>query len=114
MEIVINSCPGEFSLSEEAVKQYAHNSGLVLYIRREPCENLYYTKKKELRKDEEDGLWIPKKHIPRSEKTLVDIVKTMGKKANTIYSSLHVASVDNSRKWLIVENDGKETIQYLD
>jgi len=112
MKIVINDCNGEFSLSEEAVSQYAARRNLILYMKRIPTECIYFTKPKDLRKDAYDGIWEPKRHIPRFDMVLVDIVEKMGKKANTIYSKLIVKEVDTDSKWSIVEDDGKECIVY--
>ena len=112
MKIVINDCRGEFSLSEEAVKEYAIRRNLILYMKRIPTECIYFTKAKELRRDAYDGIWEPKRHIPRFDTVLVDIVEKMGRKANTIYSRLVVKEVDEDSNWSIVENDGKEQLIY--
>lgn len=112
MKIVINDCHGEFSLSEEAVQEYSLKRHLRLFMKRIPTECIYFTKPKELRRDAYDGIWEPKRHIPRFDSVLVDIVERMGKRANTIYSRLVVKEVDNDRKWFIMEDDGKEHIVY--
>ncbi len=65
-----------------------------------------------MRRDAYDSLWEPKKHIPRNDKVLVDIVERLGKRANTIYSKLAVKEVDDAKNWAIVEDDGKEQIVY--
>jgi hypothetical protein len=114
MEIVINSCPGEFSLSETAVKEYAQKKNLRLYVKRDLVESFYFTKSKEERKNDNDDVWHPKTNISRSDSILLEIVKTLGKNANTIFSNLIVKEVDESRNWAIAENDGKEEIVYHD
>ena len=111
-QVVLNACNGEFSLSEIAIKEYIKRKNINLYVRRDPAENIYFTKEKSVRKYKDDGIWEAKTEIPRTDEVLIDIVSRMGKYANTIYSKLVIEEVDNTQKWDIVEQDGKEEIIY--
>jgi len=109
MRIVINDCRGEFDLSENAVQYYARHKGLVLYMQRGITSNTYYTKPAKDRKHAHDGIWSPK-NIKRSDPILVRMVEEM--KVDSIYSRLVIKEVDITREWCIIEDDGKEEIQY--
>ena len=113
MKVVINNCPGEFSLSDEAVQRYVRAKGITLYAHTERCETVFSTKHKSKRTHKEDGIWLPKTDIPRNDDILIDIIQTMGKKAETIFSSLVIKDVENNKNWIIIEHDGKEEIVYL-
>ena len=111
MKIVINDGYGGFDLSEQAVEQYAQRKGLTLFLWREGVEKVYYTKPKKERIDNKDGLW-PLSRIPRNDSILIDIVRKLGKQADTVYSHLAIIDVDTNKNWCIVEDDGKEHVHY--
>ncbi len=105
-EIVLNTCFGGFSLSDEAAA--VAGIGLVWL-----CD-----------KDVPEGeRVVTTAHISdyyaqpanRFDKTLIEVVKKMGASASAGPSAyLEVVSVDCGRKFIIHSHDGREQIKYLE
>jgi len=83
MKIVINTDYGGFGLSNEAIHEYCLRKGL--------NEVSYYD-------------------IPRNDIDLVEIVESLGSRANTRVSSLKIVEIPNDVDWQIEEYDGMEWV----
>jgi len=86
-KIVINTCYGGFSLSDEAFTLYKE---LKRNVHRRPKG------------------WDH--DIPRDDKELVQVVETLGDKANSGFSNLKIVKVPDGIKWLISEYYGLEHV----
>lgn len=104
-KIVYNACYGGFGLSEEAVSLYLDLKGMV------------YTKVKrywgytfEVEGDPE----FYQEGIKRSDPILVQVVETLGEKANGDCAKLRLEEVADGTHYRISEYDGMETVETLD
>lgn len=84
--VVINDCYGGFSLSDEACAEYKKLAGIV----------------------NADG-WYDR-NVDRDDPYLVQIVKSMGSKANGTYASLKIVEIPGDVSWHIAEYDGNEWV----
>ena len=84
-KIVINSCYGGFSLSDEAL--------------------LKYTKIKEI---DDSEFWGGE--IPRDDPVLIQIVKDLGERAGGTYAELVIIEIPDGVEWVIEEYDGAEWV----
>ena len=86
MKVVINKCHGGFSLSKEAVQYILdkHNKVVDQYAGYNP--------------------------VDRSDPALVDVVETLGEKADGGFAELKIVEVPDDVKWHIEEYDGKEWV----
>ncbi len=82
MKIVINTCFGGFSISEEARALYKNITSI------------------------EVGRW----EIQRNDPVLVKIVEDLGAEANGDYAKLKVVEIPDDVDWAIDEYDGKEWV----
>jgi hypothetical protein len=89
VKIVINSCHGGFSMSEEAQKLFCQYSMIE-------------------RKDwEEDWSYYD---IERNNQYLVRVVEELGDGVNSRYSELKVVEIPDGVEWEIAEYDGLEWV----
>lgn len=112
-EVVINSCAGIFDLSQEALIKYVRRKNIRLHVTRNQRYLVYHLKDKSDRKDEDDSLFELDKDIARDDPDLVYLVKDMGDKVNTNYSSLKIVQIPDGMNFEIECDDGKETIKLL-
>lgn len=106
-EVVINSCFGGFSLSEEGVREYLKRKGKTLYVKSDKYHfNHYYTSP-----DMTDESYFYDRDIKRDDPDLVAVVKELGKKANGDCASLYIVKVPANVQWTIEEYDGSETVE---
>lgn len=135
MNIVISDKHGGFGLSHEAMMRYAEIKGIKLYPESDEKYKsfkivTYWTLPKEKRPVEVDQTkWhymsleerqasnkaikestIYDKDIPRNDPALVQVVKEMGKNANTRFSNLKVVKIPDGVEWEIKEYDGLEWV----
>lgn len=106
-KIVINTCYGGFDPSNEAIELYAKLKGL--NINRVFYNNTltasYYV----------DGI-LDYEHefhlydIVRSDPDLIEVVETLGEKANSSCCKLKVVSIPADVEWEVEEYDGKERV----
>jgi hypothetical protein len=82
--IVINTRYGGFSMSKEAIAMYQKLAGKEVKL-----STVFYT---------------------RNDPVLVQVVETLGKRANGAYSDLKIVDVPDDVEWEIQEYDGKEWI----
>lgn len=82
-KVVINGCYGGFGLSDKAVAEYERLSGQKL-------ESQY--------------------SMDRGSVWLVQVVETLGAKANGPYSALKVVEIPDDVEWEIEEYDGSEWV----
>lgn len=85
MEVVINRCFGGFSLSQEAYEYL----GIPW-----------------------DGYGFEYRDYDlRTEKELIECVRTLGERANGDFAKLKIVSIPDDVKWYIEDYDGKETVE---
>ena len=84
-KVVINTCFGGFSLSEEACEMYAERKGISVF-------DVYVYE------------------INRDDVDLVAVVETLGKNANGDYARLKVVEIPADVVWIIEEYDGAEHV----
>lgn len=85
MKIVINTCYGGFSLSEEGTLLYAKLKGV-------SAENLYS--------------W----DLPRDDPTLIQAIEQLGSKAAGGFAKLRIVEIPDNVQWHISEYDGMEHV----
>jgi hypothetical protein len=108
MDIVINRCFGGFGLSEAAGKRYGELTGKIVIppYDRHRDDSQYFT---------EDGKYKPGVvycgNMARNDPALVQVVRELGKLANTRFSELAVVTIPDGVDWEISDYDGVETIQ---
>jgi hypothetical protein len=83
--IVINTCFGGFSLSDEALVMYAERKGL----------------------NAADVYWFD---IERDDYDLIHVVRTLGEKANGAHARLKIVEIPADVVWFVKEYDGAEHI----
>lgn len=117
MKIVINRCIGGYGLSREAILGYAEKIGIQLYY--VDLHKLgvlcFYTKPIEelegLQVIETNGYHFDEYSISRSDPLLVNIVETLGSRANGQYAQLKVVEVPDDVQWHIVcSGNGIESV----
>ncbi len=128
-EVVINRCYGGFGLSDEAFELYLKKKGQKFY--RYPTEYSSFTgddfyavpkEKYEALKEEvelldknykrlnEKNWFLTCYDIKRDDPILIEVVKTLKKKANTRTSNLKVVKIPADVQFEIDEYDGLESI----
>lgn len=128
-DVVINKCFGGFSLSDEAIKEYAKLKGFDVFgyvnpphdfnsfvrVENSPKSFLTYWVKEdagdnptseEINKAE----WLHERDIPRDDEALVKVVKTLKKKANGRCADLKIVKIPDDVEYEISEYDGLEHI----
>jgi len=86
MDIVINACYGEFSLSDEALKMLGASS----------TEECCF--------DDED----------RCNPSIIKCIRKLGERANGPYAKLQIVTIpDENTDWHILDEDGYETLVYV-
>jgi len=104
-DIIINEDYGGFGLSDEAIEMLFklkvwhmvkedRDSGITIYYRDSIDESNYF--------DEYE--------LERDDKELVEVVKELGERANSKYSTLKIISIPDDVKWHIGEYDGREHV----
>lgn len=134
MKIVINDCHGGFGLSKEAMMLYGELAGITLYpVDQKPWSLgivTYWTVPEDQRVQGKSGheyvemsfseriahneaiskqqLWY--RDIERNDPLLVQVVETLGSKANGRHADLKVVDIPDGVEWQIEEYDGSERI----
>lgn len=129
-EIVINKCYGGFTLSPIAVKEYVKRKfGKELHVYRlvgfnpEKYEEVSssdiedgnffsptYTLGPISNDQNLDDIFFSAYRIERDDPILIEVVKELGDKANTIVSDLKIVEIPEDIEWVISEYDGLEWI----
>lgn len=105
MKIVINSCYGGFSLSEEAIELYLTKKGLE--FSKEKSEFFSLVGYNYIVKDQEH--WYDR-DIERNDSVLVEVVEVLGEKANGRCADLKVVEIPDGVDWQVEEYDGNEWV----
>ena len=131
-KIVYNACYGGFGLSHEAVELYAKLNGITLYSKHELGDfftNYYLCPVPEydeaLAKDHQNPAGVGRfeisnklcfsvSNIDRTDPCLVEVLETLGQAANSRYSNLKIAEVDEGTLYKIDEYDGFESVCTVD
>jgi len=132
MKVMINTCYGGFSISEEAVYAYAKRKGLSIYP-----ENHEFTMKTywTIPEDKRDGYlrgaaWyaasiedrrksnklykentIDTRPDDRADADWIAVVENLGEKANGSCAKIKVVEIPDDVQWEIDEYDGIETVR---
>ena len=130
-KIVVNRCYGGFGLSHEAVMLYAEKAGFKLYKQETAYSFPNYWKRpidelpeflegdawtnatlKQRRKNNElySECRFYDRDLKRDDPILVEVVETLGEKANGQFAKLDVAVVPDDVNWKIEEYDGSEWV----
>lgn len=105
MKIVINTCFGGFGLSDEAIRLYAQLAGIALVEGpRDYGVTCFY-----IGSVTEDN-YFTEYDLARDDGFLIEVVETLGEKANTRYAHLKVVEIPDDVEWQIEEYDGIEHI----
>lgn len=130
MKVVINTCYGGFSLSNEGVLRYAAIKGLKVWPEKGRWGLTYWLVPPEERVSDitgkawakmpiEDRIAHNKKHaaqtlydrdIPRDDPALVQVVEELGEKTDGSCANLKVVEIPDDIEWKIEEYDGKEWV----
>ena len=102
MKVVINICFGGFGLSDEAMIKYAKLKGIELTTKESSLFTEFYSD------PERTEFYYP--DIARDDPDLIEVVASMGVKANGYYSKLKIVDVPDGTDWYIVEYDGNEHV----
>jgi len=131
-EVVINVCFGGFSLSYDAVMEYAKKKGITIYAfvdKGDKNSNLNLEKfkpynphsnrkvflihysKKPLSGDtcDEEG-YFSDRDIERDDPVLIEIIKEMGEKASGKLAKLKIVEIPDDIEWEVEEHDGNEWV----
>lgn len=106
MKVVINSDYGGFSLSDEAVREYAKRKGLTLVEEKDEKwgHNTFY-----LNSIAEEN-YFSSRNFDRNDEVLVEVVEKLGEKANGFCASLKVVEIPEGVDWYVEEYDGNEWV----
>ena len=128
MKIVVNRCFGGFGLSYEAVMLYAKLNGINLYGYINDYSDKTYTTflpyKEEGRKScihystlsilpngkLDDESYFSVYNIKRTDPILIEVVETLGEKANGEHAKLEIVEIPDGIEWHIDEYDGIESV----
>lgn len=134
MKIVRNNDYGGYGLSPLAVLEYAKLKGIKLFAYENPIFNKGQLCKKLTNEEAEqkkqydvdfstvdygefasqeqisETCFYPKTNIERNDPTLVEVVESLGKKANGDYAHLIVVEIPDDIDWDIEEYDGWESV----
>lgn len=117
MKVVINRCHGGFGISDEACQWLIDNKGWTVTVYengnyKDPGADL-------VRADTAEYNFSEKYHLVsdedeqslRSNKDLIEVVETLGKKASARLAALGIVEIPDNVDWEIGEYDGVEWIQ---
>jgi hypothetical protein len=108
MRVVINRCFGGFGISDEAIKMYLTLKEIPFTIK--TITTYGFTEQRIF--TEQDGEQKPfyGMCIDRTDEILVQVVETLGTKANDDCAELKVVEIPDDVEWYIHEYDGNECI----
>ena len=104
MKVVINSDFGGFSLSDQAIRDYAQRKGITLVEKEDRFGNTFFVN------SEADENYFNDREIPRNDITLVAVVESLKDEANGFCASLKVVEIPEDVDWYIEEYDGNEWV----
>lgn len=109
-KIVYNACLGGFGLSDEAYELYAEIAGIKIYPEKDFWCTHYWTEPptgdKEVDYNRES---LYSGTFSRHDPVLVEVVETLGDKANGMHAKLRVYETESDR-YIIEEYDGNESV----
>lgn len=104
-KIVINTCYGGFSLSDEATIMYAKLKGIKLFSKNNSGWMTEFYTSADL---SDDSFYYPS--IARNDPDLIKTVESLGERANSKYSRLKIVEIPDDVQWQIDEYDGTEHV----
>lgn len=111
MKVVVNSCYGGFSISEEAGKLLKERGVRVLFKGDKYNDGEIVDRFFGFLSNEDFGIESDNYYEYRSDKRLIEVVELLKDKANGEHSKIRIANVPDDIKWKIDEYDGIETIR---
>lgn len=132
MKVILNKCFGGFDVSRDGYELYAEKKGLEVYEYYQDYKRGFnYFKKgndglckfyfikdfgEEIKLDDKeyDKYCLNLTSENRTDKTLIEVVEELGKKASGSFSDLQVVEIPDNSFYKIDEYDGVETIYYSD
>lgn len=123
MKVVINTCYGGFSLSNEAFEEYLKIKGITYY--RYPgilgSDDFYTVTKEEVERVESEcrekkdfselnKLYLSYTDIEREDPVLVEVVEKLKEDADGYFARLKIVEVPDDVQWSIEEYDGSEWV----
>jgi len=128
MKVVINKCFGGFGLSHKAIMLYAELKKIKLYPYLDDITKKVYGDRANLDNidilpwchystvpvDNEDTLnknYWSYRDIPRDDKTLITVVRKLGKEANGKHAELEIIDIPDGIDWEIDEYNGLESVE---
>ena len=130
MKIILNKCFGGFRLSKKAYELYANKIGkkVYAYVNEDFRDNIYkkvngdslfvtyFTKDfgdiAEISDDDYEKYNLYLRNEYRLDKTLIEVVEELGKKASGMCGNLEVVEIPDNSFYEIDEYDGLETLYY--
>ena len=104
-KIVINTCWGGFSLSDDAMRRYAELKKLKLLEEVNDYGDVSFYLN-EVHEDSYFSYWS----IDRDDPHLIQVVEEMGEESYGSYSVLKILEIPDDVKWEIDDYDGREHI----
>ena len=108
MKIVINTCHGGFSLSDEAFSMLLNRKGIEFETVEGNCVTHFY--RKGMVDKNEGYLGYHQDEFCRDDADLVAVVEALGSKANGDYAELKIVEVPDGVNWYIEDYDGAEHV----
>lgn len=107
MKVVINNKYGGFGLSDEAIEWMVDKYNLTIGETSEGRENLIVRTGGTFSKY---YIWTEDSPEFRTNPMLIDVVETLGEKANGDFAKLKIIEIPDDVKWQIEDYDGVEWI----
>lgn len=105
--VVVNSCHGGYGLSREALLEYLERTGTPYSFQDQPDRD---TQIKRGSKIIVNGQEFTGRTISRDDPALVNVVKTMGRKADGEFAKLKIVRIPAGVDWIVEEYDGLEWV----
>lgn len=107
-KVIYSNCFGGFGLSNEAIRMYLKLKGIEFREKNESFGNLF--------EYDEDGKveYFSVYDLDRADPILIQVVETLGAKANSRFSDLKIIDLPPGTKYRIQEYDGNEWVETED
>lgn len=129
MKVVINTCYGGFSISDEALEALAKRKGLTLYwfaslfnsdrltalpladVQASPTlSKRHYLTMAYTSPDAGDETYFENRPDDRSDPDLVAVVEELGERANGSHAQLKIVEIPDGVDYVVEEYDGRECV----
>ena len=106
MKVVINADYGGFSLSDDAIREYAKRKGITLVEEKNERWGDITFYKDSVSEDN----YFNERELERNDSVLVEVVELLKDKANGRFACLKVIEIPEDVDWYIEEYDGNEWV----